>query len=127
MVTMPMRIDGSAVMFAALGSGGFLAGYDMQSASARLRGRQTRRRRGRNETPTPRSTPMNTQAWLDQGNLTEALAQARRDVAAQPTNAGLRFLLFEFLALQEDFAGAEAELRQIVAAEPNLREAMGLY
>src|SRR5262245_16205639 len=70
---------------------------------------------------------MNTQALLEQGNLTEALAQARRDVAARPKDTGLRFLLFEFLALPEDFGGAEAELKQILATDPGLGDGVGLF
>lgn len=70
---------------------------------------------------------MRTEEWLSQGNLEEAIAQARQDVSRTPENAGFRFLLFELLVLAEDFDGAENELRHCAIADPNLAESVEFY
>lgn len=70
---------------------------------------------------------MRTEDWLVQGNLGEALTQARRDVTSNPESFGLRFLLFELLVLVEEFNQAEDELRYATAADPNIADGVELY
>jgi protein involved in temperature-dependent protein secretion len=47
---------------------------------------------------------MRTEEWLSQGNLEEAIAQARQDVSRTPENAGFRFpSLYSGTGAKDDF------------------------
>lgn len=70
---------------------------------------------------------MRTEDWLAQGNLGEAIAQARQDLVNEPGNLGQRFLLFELLILTEEFDQAEEELHYAVSAEPSFAENAEFY
>ncbi|MFB2967686.1 type VI secretion system accessory protein TagJ [Aerosakkonema sp. BLCC-F183] len=70
---------------------------------------------------------MKTEDWLAEGNLTEAIAQADRDVSEDPQNASLSFLLFELLVLAEDFDAAFDRLRDVALADSRLSEVAEFY
>lgn len=70
---------------------------------------------------------MRTEDWLAQGNLGEAIAQVRRDLANEPGNLGQRFLLFELLVLIEAFDQAETELHHSTSAHPSFAENAEFY
>lgn len=64
------------------------------------------------------------QEWLEEDNLTEALAAARRAVEERPDDAGMRFMLFELFVLEEDFGQAA---RHLSALPPSYAQAKAHY
>ena len=55
--------------------------------------------------------------YLDENRLDQAIDALREDLDQEPENSNSRFLLFELLALDQDFDGAEKELEKITEEE----------
>jgi type VI secretion system protein ImpE len=55
--------------------------------------------------------------YFQQGKLGKALKSAKRDISSNPSDLGMRFLLFEILLLFEDFGAAEKELFHMRAVD----------
>lgn len=67
-----------------------------------------------------RELSVSTSEYFDQGQLDNAVKSARQEVKANPGEPALRFRLFELLLLNEDFAEAETELRQVQALDSTI-------
>lgn len=65
--------------------------------------------------------------WLERGDLTMAVAQARQDVDERPRDDAARFLLFELLALHEDFEEAMVQLNMLAELTPQLANASEFF
>ncbi len=60
---------------------------------------------------------MTLQELLEQDKLQEAIAQLQQNIQGNPNDCEAQFLLFELLALSEDFDGAESALRTVSALD----------
>jgi len=65
--------------------------------------------------------------WLNQDNLIEATAQVQREVSASPNDEALQFLLFELLALSENFNESENALVAAAKINPALSKMFEIY
>jgi type VI secretion system protein ImpE len=64
---------------------------------------------------------------LEQGDLTEAIEQARRDLTERPRDEGLRFLFFELMALEENFEEAMVQLNMMREFTPDFAGASEFF
>lgn len=65
--------------------------------------------------------------WLKQDNLSEAIVQAQQEAFSRPNDESIQFLLFELLALTENFDESERALLAAMSINPSLLEMFELY
>ncbi len=70
---------------------------------------------------------MNTKSLLDEGKLSEALAEVKQEVKAHPTDIQLRTLLFELLSLVGDWEGGKRQLDVIAHQDTSSVLAIEVY
>ncbi len=70
---------------------------------------------------------MKTKSLLDEGKLTEALAEVKQEVKAHPSDAQLRTLLFELLSLVGDGEGGKRQLDVIAHQDSSTALAIEIY
>lgn len=70
---------------------------------------------------------MDAKALLDAGNLTDALAEVKREVKAHPSDSQLRTFLFELLCLAGDLEGAGRQLEVIAHQDTTTALAIVVY
>ena len=70
---------------------------------------------------------MNTKTLLDEGKLSEALAEVKQEVKAHPTDVQLRTLLFELLSVFGDWEGGKRQLDVIAHQDTSSALAIEVY